>query len=135
MRSPFKAYILKYYQCRSQHAKCGAEMPNCSRCLQDGKSCVYVQSRRSTNRNSVALPVSILDEANHTLPTSTVAHESSVQENDCVPGEYEVLSLTLPIEAMNSSYSEESDREFDHKFLDAYYWYGYITTFNEVYRH
>ncbi|TVY28318.1 hypothetical protein LHYA1_G003698 [Lachnellula hyalina] len=32
--------------CRSRHVKCGAEMPNCSRCLQDDKPCFYAKSRR-----------------------------------------------------------------------------------------
>ena len=38
--------ILTYSQCRSRHVKCGAEMPNCSRCLQDDKPCFYAKSRR-----------------------------------------------------------------------------------------
>ncbi|TVY82321.1 hypothetical protein LSUE1_G004089 [Lachnellula suecica] len=32
--------------CRSRHVKCGAEMPNCSRCQQDDKPCFYAKSRR-----------------------------------------------------------------------------------------
>ncbi|KAH8596573.1 hypothetical protein B0O99DRAFT_660909 [Bisporella sp. PMI_857] len=32
--------------CRSRHVKCGAEMPNCGRCVQDDKPCFYAKSRR-----------------------------------------------------------------------------------------
>ncbi|KAF3915913.1 hypothetical protein AA313_de0204455 [Arthrobotrys entomopaga] len=33
-------------ECRSRHLKCDAGTPSCSRCVTDGRDCVYVKSRR-----------------------------------------------------------------------------------------
>jgi len=43
----------KQPKCRSRHVKCGAEMPNCSRCVQDDKPCFYAKSRRGMRDRNV----------------------------------------------------------------------------------
>ncbi|CZT04495.1 uncharacterized protein RCO7_10424 [Rhynchosporium graminicola] len=54
--------------CRSRHVKCGAEMPNCSRCLQDDKPCFYAKSRRGMRDRNAPKKRASLREAGKTSP-------------------------------------------------------------------
>ncbi|KAL2063745.1 hypothetical protein VTL71DRAFT_5550 [Oculimacula yallundae] len=54
--------------CRSRHVKCGAEMPNCSRCLQDDKPCFYAKSRRGMRDRNAPKKRASMREAGKTSP-------------------------------------------------------------------
>ncbi|PLB43498.1 hypothetical protein P170DRAFT_54263 [Aspergillus steynii IBT 23096] len=110
-------------QCRSQHAKCGAEMPACSRCRQDGKPCFYVQSRRSANAKARSPSLPVPDTSGDIIfPTPLAsAHVFPIQDSDCLPIEYRALSAVSPMEAMNVSCPPESEHAACRRFLDAYY--------------
>ncbi|KAA8651774.1 uncharacterized protein ATNIH1004_000670 [Aspergillus tanneri] len=109
-------------QCRSQHAKCGAEMPVCSRCQQEGRVCYYVQSRRSATAKASVSSLPASDVRGDVLfSPPSAAHAYSVQENDSIPIKYGILSAVQPLEAMNGAYHGESEHATCCRFLDAYY--------------
>jgi len=56
--------------CRSRHVKCGAETPNCSRCLQDKKPCFYAKSRRGMRDKNASRKRASMREAGRESPTS-----------------------------------------------------------------
>lgn len=57
-------------QCRSRHVKCGAETPNCSRCIQDDKPCFYAKSRRGMRDKNAPRKRASMREAGRESPTS-----------------------------------------------------------------
>ncbi|KUJ24551.1 uncharacterized protein LY89DRAFT_679662 [Mollisia scopiformis] len=68
--------------CRSRHVKCGAEMPNCSRCLQDDKPCFYAKSRRGMRDRNVPRKRASLREAGKGSPGSSSSTAQSLPSHN-----------------------------------------------------
>lgn len=91
--------------CRSRHVKCGAEMPNCSRCLQDDKPCFYAKSRRGMRDRNIPRKRASLREAGKGSPGSTSSAGQSLTSNN--PGYLHRGSSSA--ESYHTAASSESD--------------------------
>lgn len=65
-------------KCRSRHVKCGAEMPNCSRCLQDDKPCFYAKSRRGMRDRNAPKKRASMREAGRGSPVQASSSGPSI---------------------------------------------------------
>ncbi|KAK5994030.1 C6 finger domain transcription factor iacK-like protein [Cladobotryum mycophilum] len=75
--------------CRSQHLRCDAALPCCSRCQSLGKTCVYKDLRHSrrkhTDSENLAVPIPLFDQGN------VVADAHGVDQSPLiVPGSHEL---------------------------------------------
>jgi len=74
--------------------KCGAEMPNCSRCVQDDKPCFYAKSRRGMRDRNVPRKRANMKEAARANP---------------IHGGHDIYNNnTIPYGVSNENYSRAS---------------------------
>jgi hypothetical protein len=129
--------LLTNQQCRSRHLKCGAETPICSRCIQDGKVCLYTKSRRGMKNKKDQRP---------NPPFSTGRKESHISRSQTIRGrdiyrQFSSLSTGLPSNkprymtadpATSFLRTTEDQRTLDQTtLLELYYEYVYFLLVNQ----
>ncbi|KAL5314584.1 hypothetical protein ACEPPN_017225 [Leptodophora sp. 'Broadleaf-Isolate-01'] len=112
--------------CRSRHVKCGAEMPNCSRCLQDDKPCFYAKSRRGMRDRNAPKKRASMREAGKTSPVPTSSSGQSTKSLSYLMANSSNDSYTGPSSDGSGSPESSSSRASGKgaspkRLLDLYY--------------
>ncbi|KAK0115461.1 hypothetical protein ONS96_013917 [Cadophora gregata f. sp. sojae] len=112
--------------CRSRHVKCGAEMPNCSRCLQDDKPCFYAKSRRGMRDRNAPKKRASMREAEKVSPVPASSSGQSVNSLSYLRANSSNDSYTAPSSDGSASPESSSSRlsskvATPQRLLDFYY--------------
>ncbi|TVY87413.1 hypothetical protein LAWI1_G006218 [Lachnellula willkommii] len=110
--------------CRSRHVKCGAEVPNCSRCQQDDKPCFYAKSRRGMrDRNALRKKSSQGAKANPVLENQFGRDHNAMSY---ATGTSSSESYTGPSSETSTSPSSSSSKPVSpRRLVDLYYNFFY----------
>ncbi|PVH87129.1 hypothetical protein DL98DRAFT_509999 [Cadophora sp. DSE1049] len=112
--------------CRSRHVKCGAEMPNCSRCLQDDKPCFYAKSRRGMRDKNAPKKRASMREAGKGCPVQASSSGQSFNSLSYLRANSSNDSYTGPSSDGSASPESSSSRlsgkvATPKRLLDLYY--------------
>ncbi|TVY13805.1 hypothetical protein LARI1_G008680 [Lachnellula arida] len=110
--------------CRSRHVKCGAEVPNCSRCQQDDKPCFYAKSRRGMrDRNAPRKKSSQGGKASPVLGNQVIRDHNAMSY---ATGTSSSESYTGPSSETSTSPSSSSSKPVSpRRLVDLYYNFFY----------
>ena len=112
-------------QCRSRHMKCDSIEPNCTRCQLDGKTCVYIKSRRGGS-NKIDPPENLHKTVfPRSLGPSSASHSNFGTESTTSPGETSsgTLSNLFYSDFANSSETYSAESQDSESLINRYYEY------------